>query len=136
MKFDIITIGGATEDITFYTNEGILIDNKEDVLRQKLMAFEYGAKIKINSSYSTFGGGAANAAVCVARLGLKVACVISLGHDDRGERILKNLKKHNVNISLVQLTKMAETGFSFFVKKAQTKRVTKIIPIRELRKIL
>jgi len=41
MKYDIITIGGATEDITFYTKEGVLIDNKKDVLRQKLLAFEY-----------------------------------------------------------------------------------------------
>ena len=53
MKNDFITIGGATEDITFYTTEGVVIDNSKDLLRQKLLAFEYGAKIKIDAAYST-----------------------------------------------------------------------------------
>jgi len=29
MKYDIITIGGATEDIAFFTKEGVIIDNKK-----------------------------------------------------------------------------------------------------------
>ena len=66
MKYDIITIGGVTEDINFCTHEGVLIKNKKDVLRQELLAFEFGAKIKIKESHSTFGGGAANTAVCFA----------------------------------------------------------------------
>ncbi|KKR32035.1 MAG: hypothetical protein UT64_C0044G0012 [Candidatus Falkowbacteria bacterium GW2011_GWF2_39_8] len=45
MKYDFITIGGATEDMMIFTDEGILFDNKKDILRQKLLAFEYGAKI-------------------------------------------------------------------------------------------
>lgn len=115
MKYDVITIGGATEDITFYTREGILIDNKENILMQKLLAFEYGAKIKIDKSYSTFGGGATNAAVCLSRLGLKVASLVAVGRDDRGSRILKNLEKHKVNTSLVQKLENIESGFSFLL---------------------
>ena len=57
MAYDMITIGGATEDITFYTAEGLLINNKKDLTKQKLLAFEYGAKIKIDKSFSGFGGG-------------------------------------------------------------------------------
>jgi len=115
MKYDIITIGGATEDITFYTKEGVLIDNKKDVLRQKLLAFEYGAKLKIDKAYSTFGGGAANTAVCFSRLGLRVASLISVGHDERGRRIIKNLKRQRVNTRLVQKVRGAESGFSFLL---------------------
>jgi len=115
MKYDVITLGGATEDITFSTNEGILINNKNDLLRQKLLAFEYGAKIKIDSSHSSFGGGAANAAVCFSRLGLKVACLISVGSDSRGQRVIKNLKNQGVEMSLVQKTVGAETGYSFLL---------------------
>ena len=37
MKYDVITIGGATEDITFYTKEGMLIANRKDISRQKLL---------------------------------------------------------------------------------------------------
>jgi len=115
MKYDVITIGGATEDYTFYTDEGVLIDNKKDVLRQKLLAFEYGAKVKIDKAYSTFGGGATNAAVCLSRLGFNVAALVAVGDDSRGDAIIKNLKKQSVDTSLIQRIKDKESGFSFLL---------------------
>ncbi|MBI2459000.1 MAG: hypothetical protein HYV53_00415 [Parcubacteria group bacterium] len=115
MKYDFITIGGATEDITFYTAEGILVDNKKDLTRQKLLAFEYGAKIKVDKSFSGFGGGAANAAVGLANFGFKTACFCAIGQDSRGQRILDNFKKRGVDLALVQKIKNIETGFSFLL---------------------
>ena len=115
MKYDIITIGGATEDIIFYTIEGVLIDNKKDILRQKLLAFEYGAKIKIDKAHSSFGGGAANTAVSFSRLGFNAACIIAVGNDNRGKRILANLKKQRVDVKMAQTIKNKETGFSFLL---------------------
>lgn len=115
MPYDFITIGGATEDITFYTSEGILIDNKKDLTRQKLLAFEYGAKIKVNKSFSGFGGGAANTAVCLANFSFKTACLCAVGQDSRGQRILDNFKKRGVDISLAQKNEKLETGFSFLL---------------------
>lgn len=115
MRYDFITVGGATEDITVYTKEGMIIDNKEDLLRQKLLAFEYGAKLKVDRAYSTFGGGAANAAVCLSRLGFKVAALVSLGQDERGDRIIKNFKIHKVDTGLSQRHKEHDTGFSFLL---------------------
>ncbi|MFH1522783.1 MAG: carbohydrate kinase family protein [Patescibacteria group bacterium] len=115
MKYDIITIGGATEDINFYIDEGILLDNKKDILRQKLLAFEYGAKIKVNKSYVTFGGGAANTAANFRGLGFKTACIISVGDDNRGKRIIKNLKDKGVDTRLVQKNEGIESGFSFIL---------------------
>lgn len=115
MKYDVITIGGATEDITLYTKEGVLVDNKKDILRQKLLAFEYGAKIKIDKTFSSFGGGAANAAVCLAALGFKTAALVAVGADGRGEKIKKNLEKRGVDASLAQTYKDIESGFSFLL---------------------
>lgn len=115
MKYDVVTIGGATEDITFYTSEGILINNKKDLTRQKLLAFEYGAKIKVDKSFSSFGGGAANAAVCLSDFGFKTACLSAIGEDARGQRILNNFQKRGVDITLVQKIKKIETGFSFLL---------------------
>jgi len=114
-KYDFITVGGTTEDITFYTNEAIMIDNKKDILAQKLMAFEYGAKLRIDGSYSTFGGGASNAAACLSKLGLKVASLVAVGDDNRGKDIIENFRKQNVNVSLIKKIKQQETGFTFFV---------------------
>jgi len=114
-QFDVVTIGGATEDITFYTKEGVLLDNKKDLLRQELLAFEFGAKIKIDKSYSSFGGGAANAAVCMSKLGLKVTSFCSLGDDVRGKNILSNFKENKVSINYLQINKKIQTGFSFLL---------------------
>lgn len=115
MKYDFITIGGATEDITFYTHEGRLIDNKKDILSQKLLAFEYGTKIKIDRSNSTFGGGAANAAVCFSRLGFFSAALIAVGDDGRGQNIIANLKSNKVDTALVEKNKGEQSGFSFIL---------------------
>jgi len=123
MKFDFITIGGATEDMTFYTKEGVLIDNKKDILRQKLLAFEYGAKLQIDKGYSTFGGGAANAAVCLSLLGLKVAGLVAIGDDNRGVSIVDNLKKKRVNTTLIKKIPGVSSGFSFLIAGPQNEHV-------------
>jgi len=115
MRYDVITIGGVVEDISFHTNEGIIIDNKKDMLRQRLLAFEYGAKIKIDKVDKTFGGGAANAAVSFSRLGLSTACVASIGTDERGKRILNNFKKEKVATEFIHKSKLFETAYSFIL---------------------
>jgi len=115
MAYDFITIGGATEDITFYTNEGVLINNPQDVLKQKLLAFEYGAKLKVEKAHSTFGGGATNAAVSLSRFGFKVAGIVAVGDDIRGEKIVKNLSEHGVDTAYVQTVRDMESGFSFIL---------------------
>ncbi|HAM88540.1 MAG: Sugar kinase, ribokinase family [Candidatus Falkowbacteria bacterium GW2011_GWC2_38_22] len=114
-KYDFVTIGGATEDITFYTDEAVMIDNKEDLLAQKLMAFEYGAKLGVEKSFSSFGGGASNAAVCFSKLGFKTAVIVAVGDDYRGKGIVDNFKKQKVNTKLIQRIKGIETGFTFFI---------------------
>ena len=115
MKYDFITVGGATEDITLYTNEGMIINNAKDVTKQKLIGFEYGAKLRIDKSQSTFGGGAANAAVNFSGLGFKTAALVAVGDDIRGGSVVKNLKNRKVNTALIQKINDQETGFTFFV---------------------
>ncbi len=102
--FDIITIGGATYDITFFPNakETLLIDNKQDILRQKLLAFEHGAKISSEKVVHGFGGGAANTAVSFASLGFKSAAITAVGKDIFGAEIIASFKKRKVEIDLIQ----------------------------------
>lgn len=115
MKFDFLTIGGLTEDIVFFSQEGLLIDNSGDLLRQKLLAFEHGAKINIEEVKMSFGGGAANSAVSLAKLNFRVACLGALGSDDRATRILDNLKQVKVDYQKVSLHKTCQSGFSFIL---------------------
>lgn len=113
--FDVITVGGATRDITFYTKEGKLIANPTDPTRQKLLGFEYGAKIGIEKAFFTFGGGAANTAVCLSSLGLKVAAILRVGSDEDGRAVIRNLARNKIETKFVQIDKKAKTGFSFIV---------------------
>lgn len=115
MKYDFITIGGATQDISFYTQEGVLLNNKKDLLRQKLLAFEYGAKIRIDKTYRSFGGGATNTAVNFVGLGFKVASFVCLGKDERGRKVINNLRKKKVSTKLIQENDIEETSFSFII---------------------
>jgi sugar/nucleoside kinase (ribokinase family) len=123
MKYDFITIGGAVEDITFRTDDGVVVDNKKDVLRQKLLAFEYGAKIGVKNLERFPGGGANNAGVCLSRLGFKVGIITTIGDDEAGQRLIENFKKQKVDIRFVKKIKDEETGFSFVVKGKNNEHV-------------
>jgi ribokinase len=123
MAHSFITIGGATEDIAFYTRAGILIDNPNNILHPHLLAFNYGQKMKIDHATSTFGGGATNVAVCLARLGLRVSALISIGVDSRGDGVVKNLQKNKVGVDLVQRHKDIETGFSFLLEGQENEHI-------------
>lgn len=100
----IVIIGGATYDITFFPNdnESFLIDNKQDILRQKLLAFEHGAKISSKKVVHGFGGGAANAAVSFANFGFKTSVITAIGNDIFGREIVANFKRKKVSVNLVQ----------------------------------
>ncbi len=115
MFYDFITIGGVTEDIIFFSKDGVMVDNKKNVLKQKLLAFEYGAKINIKECYQGFGGGASNTAVNLAKMGFKVACLASIGDDDRGKRILENFDNNKIDTKLINVDKKSNTGFSFII---------------------
>ena len=117
MKYDFITIGGATRDIAFFTDEGILLDDKSDPfnLHRKLLAFEYGAKMRIDKFINLFGGGAANAAVNLVGLGFKTSALLEIGDDENGRAIVKNLKDSGVATSLTHVNKKADSGSSFIL---------------------
>lgn len=103
-NYDVVTIGGATYDITFFPNprEMTLIDNKQDILRQKLLAFEHGAKINSDKVVHGFGGGAANTAVSFACLGFKSAAIVAIGSDIFGKEIISNFKRRKVGADFVR----------------------------------
>lgn len=120
-KYDILTIGGAVMDITFYTNDGKILDNPEnDPTCLKFLSFEYGAKVKVDQANFTFGGGAQNAAVCFSRLGFKTATMMNVGNDGYGKSIMKNLKENKVEHVFVTADRSLQTGFSFVVTDQKT----------------
>jgi len=121
MKNKITTIGGATRDIMFYTDDMLLLDNKQDLLRQKLIGFEYGAKIYSKEVYLTYGGGGANAGISLASLGVKAQSILSLGDDTLAEDMMLYFRKRKLDTSLVQRNKNTISGTSFIVNVGKAK---------------
>lgn len=111
----ITTIGGATRDLTFLTNQGKVIETPENLTEQALLAFEYGAKIRSNEVYFNFGGGACNVAATFAKLGIETAVNCRIGNDDDGKAVIKNLEKIGANTNLIQIDENKKTGFSLVV---------------------
>jgi ribokinase len=123
MKYDFIAVGGLVEDIVFATDEGVLINNPKDLTRQKLVGFEYGAKIRVEDVARFPGGGANNAAVCLSRLGFKTALLGAVGEDEAGKALIKNLAENKIDTRLIRVIKGGETGFSFVVKTENNEHV-------------
>ncbi|OGY94266.1 MAG: hypothetical protein A2406_02085 [Candidatus Komeilibacteria bacterium RIFOXYC1_FULL_37_11] len=111
----ITTIGGATRDIMFYTDDMVIVDNKSDLLRKKLIGFEYGAKVYSREVYLVYGGGGMNVAVGLASLGIKTQVILSLGDDSLAQEIVSYLKEKKVATGLIQRRKNINTGVSFVV---------------------
>ena len=97
----IICIGSACQDIFFPTSEGKIIETPEELLSQRKIAFELGAKYKIEERYEALGGCAANVAVGLARLGANAGCYSHIGNDKNADWILSELEKNNVEVTLV-----------------------------------
>ncbi len=112
-RFDVVTIGGATRDIMFFTDAGVIVSNPGDILRQKLVGYEYGAKIKPNDIHFVLGGGGCNTAINFARLGLKTATFLRLGLDRDGDTIQAELSNGRVNTQFIERDSSEGTGFSF-----------------------
>src|SRR4029078_10307456 len=86
-----LTIGGAMIDT-------IAIIGSDRIERMSMMnadssflLLEGGSKIEALEISTHVGGGAVNAAVAMARLGLDVASLVKLGKDQRAETVLARL---------------------------------------------
>ncbi len=113
--FKVLTVGGAVQDVVLHSDEGVLIDNaKNDLTKQKLVGFEYGAKINVKDVAITFGGGAANSAVCLARLQAMVTILAAVGDDQIGKNIVANLKREKINTRFISTSKQT-SGFSVLI---------------------
>jgi len=101
MKYEIICIGSACKDVFFSTPEGKVIDTPEDLMAQKKIEFELGAKYKIATRYEALGGCAANVACGLSKLGIKTACYSHIGDDHIAEWIKGELDKNKVDTNLI-----------------------------------
>lgn len=115
MKYEIICIGSACKDVFFPTAEGKIIDTPEDLLSQKKIEFELGAKYKIETRYEALGGCAANVACGISKLGVKTACYSHIGDDHIANWIKNELQKKWVDTALITHEKNCPSDMSAII---------------------
>jgi len=112
--FDCVTIGGASRDVFFMTDKGRVIHDPNSS-KKKLVAFGFGSKIIPESTEFSYGGGGANVAVCLARLGLKVSTVLSIGAEGTGSLLVDDLETAGVDTTHVMRNREYHTALSMIV---------------------
>jgi ribokinase len=110
-----LTIGGATIDT-------IAIIGSDHIERMSMLnaessflLLEEGRKTEALEVSTHCGGGAANAAVALSRLGFDVAAVVKLGKDRRAEMILERLEQEGISTRWAMRDARAPTGASVLV---------------------
>jgi len=111
MKKDVITIGSATQDV-FLVSKGFKIIKSKLFKSGYGECFPYGSKVELEEIYTDTGGGATNASVTFANLGLKTAVISKVGQDLAGQNIILTLKKNKIDISKIKIIKDKRTAYS------------------------
>lgn len=113
--FDVITIGGATRDVFFMTDQAKILGDRTGKNHRKYVAFEYGAKIIPEEAEFAFGGGGANSAVSFSKMGLKTAAVLRVGSDGTGNHVIDDLKENGVDCRFIEKDKKNHTALSMIL---------------------
>lgn len=116
----IICIGSTSKDIFFPTKEGVLMETPDDILAQKKVAFELGAKYHIDNRYESLGGCSTNVASGLAQLGEDVGCYTSIGDDSVGKWIQSEFKKNKISHELVTVQDGCQSDLSSILVDQQS----------------
>lgn len=100
----VICYGSATRDIFINMKETRVIENKEDLTAQKLMAFEFGAKEYAQSFNESIGGGAVNMAASLAKMDIKPFVFSRVSKGEDGKWILKRMSRMGIKKNYTQQT--------------------------------
>ena len=110
-----LTVGGAMIDtIAIIASDRI---ERMSMLNadSSFLLLEEGSKIEALEISTHVGGGAVNAAVTMARLGLDVASLVKLGKDARAEMVMARLLEEGVSSRWAMRDGRAPTGASVLV---------------------
>lgn len=98
--FDVVTIGAATVDI-FVKSADFVVTPDLRFVTQSALSIAYSSKNEISQSFIGSGGGATNAAVSFARLGLKSSSLSLIGNDPLSLYIQQDLIHNHVDTALL-----------------------------------
>ncbi len=111
----VLTIGGAMVDTIAIIDSARIERMAMFNAESSYLLLEEGGKTEAQEISTHSGGGAVNAAVSMARLGLDVAALVKLGQDSRAEVLLARLMDEGVSTRWASRDGRAPTGASVLV---------------------
>jgi len=111
-KYDVVVVGGANTDFV--------------IKGAKLP--EPGETVDGDSFLEASGGKGANQAIACARLGAHVAFVGSVGCDARGDQVVRDLRKENINLSHMARDGRVPTGVALIMVDAHAEKQILVAP--------
>ncbi len=121
MKYDIVTIGDASEDVFIRPTE-MKVSASRSVISGKTISFELGEKIPIEDVNYDVGGSAANVAVGLARLGRKALIVTAIGKDSPGDKIWRRLEDEGIGTGNINVKESNKTNFAVIINTEDGER--------------
>ena len=110
-----LTIGSAMLDTIAIIGSDSIERMSMTNAEASFLLLEEGRKTDALGVSTHCGGGAMNTAVCMARLGLDVSCLVRVGHDQRGAEVLGRLESEGVSTQWVVRDEDEPTGSSVMV---------------------
>ena len=114
MKYDVITLGSATQDI-FMASSDLQVVEGDQFITKKGLCMPLGSKMKMDSTSFAMGGCGTNAAVTFARQELKTAYLGLIGKDVFGKTVKNELIAQGVSPDLLIETDKYPTAFSVII---------------------
>ncbi|PKU23170.1 carbohydrate kinase family protein [Telmatospirillum siberiense] len=111
----MLTLGGAMIDTVAIIGSDRIERMSMYNADSSFLLLEEGHKTEAQDISTHCGGGAINAAVAMARLGLDVAALVKVGCDARAEILLERLRSEGVSTRWVRQDGRAPTGASVLV---------------------
>lgn len=112
-KFDVVSLGDVVTDEFIHLPEGP-VTVRDDAGRW--LQIPLGTKLVIeDNSVPATGGSAANAAVAMSRLGLRVGLASYIAHDQIGLDTLSAMRGENVDTSLIHVDSPSRTVRNFIL---------------------
>ncbi len=114
-----LSIGGATYDLFVRTGNDVLREDRG----RKVLELPLGDKVRVQQVIETCGGGAANTAVGLARLGCAAHFCGILGSDQWGQRQLENFHSEGVDATGATVVEGETSSFSIILSASSGERV-------------
>ncbi len=111
----VICIGSITKDVFLSTKEGKLIENTGDVAVQKLIGFEFGAKVYADSYRETLGGSSINVAAGLLQCEMLPLVFSRVSNSGTGDWLLKKIGAEKLKKRFIQRNGVIESEVSIII---------------------